>query len=127
MNKFIWNYYKPHLHLEHRSHWLDDDAFGTFESSSSSLSDDIDDKSDASLSSSLSFKLKPNHSTKFITKFHNHTHKKKKKKLKENKPRYKSFEIVRRRFRRSFMSSDDERLLLCKFIVLCDCQKQFYV
>lgn len=31
-------------------------------------------------------------------------------------PRYKSLEIVRRRFRRSFMSSDDERLLLWRFM-----------
>lgn len=39
-------------------------------------------------------------------------------------PLYKSFDIVRRRFRRSFMSSDDERLLLllCKFMAI-DYQK----
>lgn len=34
-----------------------------------------------------------------------------------NLPRYKSFEMVRRRFRRSLMSSDDERLWLCRFMV----------
>lgn len=54
--------YKPHLHLEQRTQRLDDEALFTFVSrvsSSSSLSDDIDDRSDASLLSSIPFMLKP--------------------------------------------------------------------
>lgn len=62
-------WYKPHLHFEQRSQWLDDATFGTFisgfeslssSSSSSSEDDDIDDKSDGSaFDASVSFKLKP--------------------------------------------------------------------